>query len=201
MSTIKAVIFDWGGVVAPNNNGGWVKQLALLLDIDFESALKLWREFSPGLSTGKITEEDFWKSIQNYTGKQPPKDKSKVWQDGLAYEPYPEIIYFVKYLEINNIRTVILSNTIEPMEHIVDLGKMYKDFDDVFLSHRLGIAKPDPRMFKHALNELQLRPEECVFIDDYDKNVEVAKGLGFKVVFSDHDPKETIEQVKKYINK
>jgi putative hydrolase of the HAD superfamily len=198
-NSIKAVIFDWGGVVAPNKNGGWVMQLSILLDIDFDTALQLWRECSPGLSTNQITEDDFWLLVRRKIGKAPPEQKSNIWKEGLASKPYPAIINLVRNLKERGIKTVVLSNTIEPMERIFDFNNMYSDFDLAVLSHREGVAKPKPSIYKIVLERLGLKADECIFIDDVQNNLDSAKILGFEIIHSDHNPDKTINEIYNFV--
>ena len=52
-------------------------------------------------------------------------------------------------------------------------------------SYQLGIAKPDPAIYRHVLKELGTQPEETLFIDDKPVNVEAALALGMKgILFS-----------------
>ena len=51
--------------------------------------------------------------------------------------------------------------------------------DGGLVSFRAGMTKPDPRMFSRFAEQYGLRPEECVFVDDAEENVEAAKTLGF----------------------
>lgn len=56
--------------------------------------------------------------------------------------------------------------------------------DGGIVSFRVGLTKPDPRMFQCLLERYELRAEECVLVDDTEENVSAAKALGFAgVVF------------------
>jgi hypothetical protein len=62
-----------------------------------------------------------------------------------------------------------------------DFAKNYLDpalFEDVFLSHRLGMVKPDLRLFEYVLETIGCPPSNCVFIDDTPRNVEAACTIG-----------------------
>jgi putative hydrolase of the HAD superfamily len=53
-------------------------------------------------------------------------------------------------------------------------------------SYQLGIAKPDPAIYRYALEKLGTQPAETLFIDDKAENVEAAVALGMKgIIFSD----------------
>jgi HAD superfamily hydrolase (TIGR01509 family) len=55
-------------------------------------------------------------------------------------------------------------------------------FDDVVVSAEVGMAKPRPEIFRLAADRLGLAPEACVFVDDWDKNVEAARAVGMQAV-------------------
>ncbi len=51
-------------------------------------------------------------------------------------------------------------------------------FERAFSSHELGVRKPDPEIFRRALEELGVEPPEVVFFDDNAHNVEAALAFG-----------------------
>jgi epoxide hydrolase-like predicted phosphatase len=51
-------------------------------------------------------------------------------------------------------------------------------FDDIVISGEVGLRKPEPEIFHLAADRIGLRPEECVFIDDLELNVDGARALG-----------------------
>jgi putative hydrolase of the HAD superfamily len=51
-------------------------------------------------------------------------------------------------------------------------------FDDFVCSADVGMAKPDPRIFALSAQRLGLPPEECVFVDDMDRNIAAARAAG-----------------------
>jgi putative hydrolase of the HAD superfamily len=61
-------------------------------------------------------------------------------------------------------------------------------FEEVFTSYELGLAKPDPKIYKILLNKHNLKPEECIFVDNMQRNVEGAENLGMKgITFESFD--------------
>ena len=66
--------------------------------------------------------------------------------------------------------------------------------DGGLVSFMAGKTKPDPEFFQMFLREYQLEAAECLFIDDTEENVEVAKALGMEgIVF--HRPEEIREKL------
>jgi putative hydrolase of the HAD superfamily len=57
-----------------------------------------------------------------------------------------------------------------------------RNFDSVVISHRVGLRKPDPRIFELAAQGLGLTSEECVYVDDIALYLEPAREMGMRVV-------------------
>lgn len=69
-------------------------------------------------------------------------------------------------------------------------------FRDIVVSGKVKEIKPEPAIYKILLTRNQLRPEECLFIDDSPSNVETAKNLGMKgIIFK--NPKQLTKELKK----
>jgi putative hydrolase of the HAD superfamily len=51
-------------------------------------------------------------------------------------------------------------------------------FDDIVCSAEVGMAKPEAEIFRLAASRLGVAPEECVFVDDWDQNIEAATKVG-----------------------
>ena len=48
----------------------------------------------------------------------------------------------------------------------------------MYLSHKLGLRKPDIKIFEYILKEQKLKAEEVIFIDDSPQHIASAKKLG-----------------------
>ena len=60
-------------------------------------------------------------------------------------------------------------------------------FDGLVFSGPLHIVKPDARIFRHLLDTYGLSADECLFIDDSEKNLAGARALGIKTYLFDGD--------------
>ena len=100
--------------------------------------------------------------------------------------PRPLLPHLEKLRE-KGIRTYVLSNNNPAsMEYIRQMftadGKTMEDyFDAVYLSYELHELKPSEAIFRKMIAAGGMRPEETLFIDDGQKNVEAARKLGFSV--------------------
>jgi putative hydrolase of the HAD superfamily len=70
--------------------------------------------------------------------------------------------------------------------------------DDIVYSHEVGLAKPDPEIFRLAARRLGVLPYEVVFLDDVEGHVEAARGLGVHGVVHTSTP-DSIREVERII--
>ncbi len=81
-------------------------------------------------------------------------------------------------------RTGIVSNFFGNLEVILDEAGLSGAFDVVIDSGRVGVSKPDPRIFMLALEKLGLRPEQAAFIgDSYERDMIPAAEIGMKTIW------------------
>jgi HAD superfamily hydrolase (TIGR01509 family) len=63
---------------------------------------------------------------------------------------------------------------------MIELFAWLPRFDVLVWSYMLGVAKPDPAIYRHALKELDMLPEEVFFLDDRAPNIEAGQALGIR---------------------
>lgn len=100
-------------------------------------------------------------------------------------------------------RLYYLSNfPIDIFEEIKTGYYFFKYFDGGIISSEVKFSKPDRRIYEILLKKYSLTPEECLFIDDIEKNVSVAETLGMNglVTFGSLDISEKIHKALKSIN-
>ena len=76
----------------------------------------------------------------------------------------------------------VLSNADMSLRGRLERDGVHALFDDVVVSAEVGMAKPDPAIFRLAVDRLGLTPTECVFVDDWEQNVEAAREVGMRGV-------------------
>jgi glucose-1-phosphatase len=94
-------------------------------------------------------------------------------------------------------RVVCLSNTQAiHWRHILDhmLGADF--FDACYLSHDMGLEKPDPAIYRKLAQDETVSGEEIVFVDDTAENVETALALGWRHSIHHVSPDQTIATIK-----
>jgi putative hydrolase of the HAD superfamily len=68
--------------------------------------------------------------------------------------------------------------------------------DTIIYSHEVGLAKPDPAVFRLTEERLGVEPHEIVFLDDHDGHVEAARQLGWHAVWH-RDTNASIEEIRR----
>ncbi|MEI7556469.1 HAD family phosphatase [Candidatus Chlorohelix sp.] len=199
---IKAIVADYGGVLVEAPSGRInVAKYADALGIDplkfkagiFGEQNKLWNRAKVGL----ISEAEYWAGVEKIL--QIGSEKIE-WVRLGFYHSVPVQTEFVDYLKSlkANYKLAILSNAIPSFtENWRALG-FYDWFDEAINSSIVGLAKPDPAIYRLVADSLGVAPEECVFVDDQSKNLENAMKLGFSVIHFQNET-QVIEQLKALI--
>lgn len=192
---IKVVVFDAGGVlllVREYVDAKWEQRLGLKKG---ELTHHLWRsELAQKVKTGQAEPEVLWRHIANIYGLK--EENIRLLQGSLHGAEYVNetLVEFIRSLR-PQYKTAILSNAWrgsgEVFKHKFHLGP---DFDRIMISADLGYAKPDPRIYEHAAQELGITPPEMLFIDDTMKNLDSARLLGIATVHF-QDTQQTIQEI------
>lgn len=100
-------------------------------------------------------------------------DYAGVLDDPGAGEHGTPMLDLARHARAVGLRTALVSNA----DGLADPG-LGGLFDAVVLSGAVGVAKPDPAVFRLTAHRLGLRPDECVMVDDLHRNVEGAVAAG-----------------------
>jgi putative hydrolase of the HAD superfamily len=76
-----------------------------------------------------------------------------------------------------------------------DVAEIMMLFEHVVESSKLGLRKPDPRIYRHACDLLGVQPEECVYLDDLGINLKPARALGMRTI-KVGDPDVAIDELE-----
>ncbi|WP_105614643.1 HAD family hydrolase [Vallitalea okinawensis] len=93
----------------------------------------------------------------------------------------------------------IVSDTWPSLDRVFKSFRLRDYFDSFVMSSTLGVFKPNEKMYMTALEELDIQPEEALFIDDSPKNIEGAKALGLQAILIVRDG-EAIDYDGEYIH-
>jgi putative hydrolase of the HAD superfamily len=184
--TIKAILFDVGGViVAPLDPQRVQRQRQLLAEeLGLGTGTEMWLHFyeSPSWEAAKIGRArhvQMWDELLRpfgYDDRDAQADFVTRLHAGEGLLPGMEKLLATLS---QRYKMAILSNWDDTLEMILDDWLVISHyFDAIFNSHRIGVAKPDTAAFRTALAQLEAAPDEVLFIDDMERNVTAATALG-----------------------
>jgi FMN phosphatase YigB (HAD superfamily) len=95
-------------------------------------------------------------------------------------------------------RVAFLSNSNEIHSEVIPrvFATLFRSDDRFIFSHRFRVAKPDPEIFRRALEVIGALPQHAVFIDDLAENVIAARGVGMKA-YQFHDSRTLLRELER----
>ncbi|TRO67017.1 HAD family hydrolase [Christiangramia sabulilitoris] len=178
---IKALIFDFGDVFINLDKEGTNRKLKEM-DVNHlpESISAKNREYEQGF----ITSDEISKHYRTHFPQLASKDFVDSWNSMLLEFPEYRFRFIQKLSEKKDFKLILLSNTndihIKHIQENVSFFPEFKNcFDAFYLSHEIGMRKPNPNIFEFVLEKHDLLPEEYLFIDDTLENTLAASKLGF----------------------
>ena len=188
MTAIKNILFDLGGVLYHIDYNLTIKAFEKLGIDNFHKHFSQQQQNNlfDRLETGKISDEDFIKEMKILLPKCSDKQIIDAW-NALLLEIPQENIQLLKKLS-KKYKLYLLSNTNNiHIERITE--QLYKKygfknlnplFDTVFLSHEIGMRKPNIETFEYILDEAGINANETLFIEDSIQHIESANTVGIQ---------------------
>ena len=175
---IKAVIFDWGGVLIDNPVEEMITFAARKLSVDPDMLRPSYLRHKLPLQNGRISEEMFWDHICKEVGVEKPRISSLLDQSLRAsYRVRKDVFALASRLHRRGYKTALLSNTEAPSVRFFH-EKKYPMFDEAVFSCTEGVSKPDLKIYGTVLDRIGARPDMVLFIDDSPENVRGAEQTG-----------------------
>jgi putative hydrolase of the HAD superfamily len=180
---IRAVFFDYGGVVARLDRellagfetrhglpeGGMLKALYSIPE---------WKAVEVGEGTEDVWLEAVKRKLDEMAGRALPdigEERSTMWRT-----LDEDVVRLIERLGARY-DVGLLSNATPGLEsELRDYHKIEGLFKVIVNSSRVGMAKPDTRIYHLAAERMGVEPEACVHIDDLAHNVEGAREAGFR---------------------
>lgn len=187
--TIRAVLFDYGGVLAEEGfyNGltELAKEQSLYVGGMPEEGMNA--AYDSGFVLGYGTAVDFWALLRKRTGLEGEDDflTDRIFA---GFQIRHWMIDRVRRLRAKGYVTGILSDQTHWLDELDKRDHFFREFDQIYNSYYLGKGKRDPSLFVDIIKDLKLQPAEVIFIDDNEKNVQTAREMGLRaILYIDHE--------------
>jgi epoxide hydrolase-like predicted phosphatase len=185
--TVTAFLFDVGGVIILplDPDAVWARRDRLAQQLGYASGEAMWLDFYESdewasCKTGQLRHEEMWDRLLRPHGLLSREQQSQFVDElhvGEGIRPEMESLLATLH---GQYKMGILSNWDDRLEMILEELGISHYFDVILNSHRIGAAKPDEAAFHVALQRLEARPEEVLFVDNLERNTRVAAALGMK---------------------
>lgn len=187
---IKIIVFDLGNVllnIDPSLTGKAFRALGITDESEFFTG-KHTLALMLSLECGTISPDDF---LQEVLKKLKPgvtaKQAEEAWNALLLDFPEKRVRMLQGLRKYYRIGLLSNTNQVHYRDYTArfarDFGSPFGDlFDYRWLSHEIGIAKPEAGIFEYVLKKSGVQPAEMLFIDDTRMHVEAAARLGINAV-------------------
>lgn len=179
--SVKTFLFDLGNV---------------LYTFDFQLVHSFLRERCPGYDLTMLPElRDLLRSYES--GNTSTMDFFQGVKEKIGFKgDFPEFrkgfseIFFENKDTLPIVRKLmkkhplyVLSNTNEMhIDYITSNFPFFNEISGKVYSFEVGFSKPDPRIYEAAIKKFNLTPQDTLFIDDLEKNIDAASRLGFQTL-------------------
>lgn len=187
---IKNLLFDLGGVIMDIRRLNCVASFERLGMKDADSFLGEYSQKGPflQLEEGAISEEQFRDAVRQFIdGEVSDEQIDSAFCDFLVGIPKYRLEQLRQLKKSYNIYMLSNTNSIMWRSRIAEdfrqEGLEREDyFDGIVTSFEAKSIKPDAKIFHTVVEKLGVKPEETLFLDDSQKNLDAAAELGFKTL-------------------
>ena len=130
------------------------------------------------LLEGRISADEFWADFSARSGQTVTEELFvKFFRPRLDHG----VVAIIQQLRKDS-SVVCGTNTFDPHYDYLTQQGYYEIFDAVYASNKIGVSKPKPEFYRHILEDMGVKPENAVFVDDMQINVLAAKKLGIEAI-------------------
>ncbi|MBV8161845.1 MAG: HAD family phosphatase [Acidimicrobiia bacterium] len=202
---VEAVLFDFGGVftespfLAAHEAG---VELGIDVDVAFDLCFGAYHDDGDHpwhrLERGELTLEDARQALRTMAAARgydvdPVEFLMRLAREDVQREP---VVARARAIRAGGIRTALVTNNVlefgDGWRSLVPVDEL---FDAVIDSCHAGVRKPDPRIYRLALDAVRARAEAAVFLDDHPANVAAAEALGMRGIVVGRDRIEAFDRL------
>jgi epoxide hydrolase-like predicted phosphatase len=203
--SFRAVIFDLGGVVLDSPLHA-IAAYERELDIAAGSVNRVVVETGPSgawsrLERGELSRRAFEQSFEAECRSRGFVLSAAAMMERIALcGPRPRMLAAIRSIRGTGRAVAALTNN---WAHEGGGGAdtdVLRDLFDVFVeSSKVGLRKPDPRIYAHVCEALAIAPREAVFLDDIGRNLKTARELGMTTIKVDA-PEQALAELSRHLD-
>ena len=196
---ITAVLFDFGGVITSSPFEGFAayeREAGLPQDLirkinSTDPDNNAWAKYE----RSQITREEFLQLFASEAAALGHEVDSERVLQCLSTQIRPKMVQTVQRLAKTYKTAILTNNLIDVSEEDINpgpsrehLGSVSAVVDAIIESSKIGVRKPDKAFYHIACEELDVTPDECVFLDDLGINLKPARAIGMTTIKVESEP-------------
>ncbi|MEL7648795.1 MAG: HAD hydrolase-like protein [Sedimentibacter sp.] len=185
---IKAILFDFDGVLTTDATGSLsiCNYICKKAGLDVKLFENEYYKYNNDLLYGKTSHEEIWQKLCEELNT--PIDMNILRESFINTPIDRRMLSIVKDLRWQKYKTgMVTDNKKDRMDDILKHYGLNKVFDSVAVSAEVGSGKDYDDIFIKAIKDLDVKADECIFIDNQEKNLFIPKRMGMKAIYFDHE--------------
>jgi len=171
---IRAIIFDFAGVIGTEGYSLWAKEKK---SQGIEATSTYFHDISNRLDRGDITREEFTQDLSKKVGT----DSKKIWGEMFKkIKINHELLKIITKLRRNYKIGLLTNYNYLWMNELFSIYKLEKYFDSKVISSLHRVIKPEKKIYQISLELLKIKPDEAIFFDDRQRNIDGGESVGIK---------------------
>lgn len=178
---IKAVIWDYGGVLVRTEDLGPRQKQADKLQISIEELTDLVFNSPNAIKAahGQLSGKLHWQQVGQALGMEAQKLRDEFFAGDVLDQ---ELMRYIRSLR-PTYRVGLLSNAFDQLRgQIEQTHKIADAFDEILISAELGLMKPEAAIYTLTLERMGVAANEAIFVDDFVENVAGAQAVGMQAI-------------------
>jgi FMN phosphatase YigB (HAD superfamily) len=181
---IKAIVFDLGNVLISFDHAIAARRIAKLSHKSLEEIYRLFfdSDLTQHFEEGKLSSQDFFLQVKEMLGLSIEYEEFlPIWNEIFFLTDENHQVYGIAKGLTATHTTALLSNINElHFNYLKARFPVFDVFHHLFASYALGAIKPNPSIYKKALETLKVKPDEAFYVDDRAELIEKASLLGMR---------------------
>lgn len=199
--SIQAVFFDFGGVLVRTEFQAPRQRLAERLGMEYDDLMNIVFDSDSHYkaTVGEVSSEEHWASVIKRL-RRPASELDAIRDEFFAGDILDRtLLDYLRSLR-GNYKTGLISNAWGDLRDFIVREKFDDAFDKMIISAEVGAAKPEAKIFQIALEQLDVGPNEAIFVDDFLINIEGCEKVGIKGIHF-KDPESTLQQLEELLSR
>jgi epoxide hydrolase-like predicted phosphatase len=197
--SIRAVFFDFGGVIMRTEYQSPRQKLAERFNMDYDEIDKavFGSPSAKRASLGEITEGQHWAEVLKRF-KQPDSE-FKTFHDQFFGGDMVDrnLVEYIRCLR-GSVHTGLISNAWSGLRDLLVKEKLIDLFGTVIISAEVHAVKPSAKIYELALEQANVSADEAVFVDDMPENIAACQKVGMTGVLF-NDPEKSLDRLHRVL--